>query len=305
MSILEHPAIASFLREHANHSSVARPLAVFDCDGTVIRGDIGESMFYRQIEQFHFRRSPAELWTDHPERGRIDKLYLALAERSVDKLRQSPEFDEFAEILLAWYFGQIAAGKVIKACADIVRLFAGYSVDEIHGFAKATFEEQIAAPLGERRLGERTLPLGIRFLRETRDLLRELQLLHFDIWAVSGSFRWSVVPVFGALGVPADRVIGIELRTDNGVCTGEAVTPIPIWGGKIDALRLRTPSPPSLVASDSKNDLPLFRYSSGLKVRINSRRRSTDDFFRNAGITRDKSWVVVEEPAILDHLPHA
>jgi phosphoserine phosphatase len=305
MTILEHPAIVSFLRDHANHASSPQPLAVFDCDGTVISGDIGEAVFYRQIEQFHFRRSPAELWTDHPGRGRIDELYRTLAGRPTHRLSDVPEFHEFADFLLEWYFGQIAAGKVIKACADIVRLFAGYSPEEVRAFAQATFGEQIAAPAGERRLGGRTLPRGIRFLKETSELLQELRRRRFEIWAVSGSFRWSVVPVFEALGVFADHVIGIELHAENGVFTGEAVAPIPIWGGKIDALRVHTQTAPVLVASDSKNDLPLFRYSTGLKVRINSRRRSTDEFFRSAGVMRDDSWVVVEEPAILDRLPHA
>src|SRR5271166_4766338 len=75
MSILREPAVAAFLARHRDHAPGPRPMAVFDCDGTVIQGDMGEAMFYRQIEHFHFRRSPALVWPDHPRSGEIGRLY--------------------------------------------------------------------------------------------------------------------------------------------------------------------------------------------------------------------------------------
>jgi hypothetical protein len=52
------------------------------------------------------------------------------------------------------------------------------------------------------------------------------------------------------------------------------------------------------VASDSKNDIPLFLYSAGLRVRINSRNRDTMEFFRSADITPDESWILLEHPTV-------
>ena len=296
MSILQEPALVSFLQEHSNHHPGLPPGAVFDCDGTVIRGDIGEAMFYFQIEHFLFRQSPAEIWADHPGRDILQRLYARLKDLPDDRRRTDSEFDDFAGILLAWYFDQIDGGQVIKACADIVRLFAGYRPSEVRAIAHDAFESEIHAPLGTRRLGGRSVPQGIRYIQESVELLSELQSRGFTIWPVSGSNRWSVESVFQRLGAAAERVIGIDLAIEKGVFTGKAIDPIPIRQGKIDALKQRTATAPLLVASDSKNDIPLFLYSAGLKVRINSRGRDTEDFFRTAGVSPDASWVNVEKP---------
>ena len=90
------------------------------------------------------------------------------------------------------------------------------------------------------------------------DLIGALNERNFDIWAVSGSNKWSVEPVFAHFGFPPERIIGIELGVEGGVLTGETSGAIPIREGKIDALRARTHAVPLLVASDSKNDIPLL-----------------------------------------------
>ena len=300
MSILRDPAVAAFLAAHLDHDTGPRPIAVFACDGTVIQGDMGEAMFYRQIEHFHFRRSPALVWPDHPRRGEIGRLYGELAALSPGGRAGSPLFAPFAEILLSRYFDQIASGEVVKACADIVRLFAGYTPDEVRALARATFEAEFSSPIGTRRLGVRAVPGGARFIRESVDLIGALAERHFDIWVVSGSNKWSVEPVFQRFGIPADRIIGIDLEVRDGLLTDRAEVPVPIRAGKIDALLRRTRVVPLLAASDSKNDIPLLLHSAGLRVRINSRKRDTADFFRAAGIAPDSTWVLVESPHIME-----
>jgi len=296
MSILDDPAVNRFLASHGRGSAGPPPLAVFDCDGTVIRGDIGESMFYFQIEHFHFRTSPADVWRAHPRRDRLGDLFDALARHDGAERRDRPEFEEFAGMLLDWYYGGIAAGRVAEACADIVRLFAGHTVEEVRAIARATFAGELSSPFLTRRLGGRNTSRGARYLRESVELLRALAARGFEIWAISGSNTWSVEPVFDRLGVPRTRVIGIELEAVAGTLSDVPVVPVPIREGKVAALRQRTPEVPLLVASDSKNDIPLFLYSGGLKVRVNSRGRDTADFFRAAGTQPDGSWVLIESP---------
>ena len=300
MTILTDPAVAAFLAGHQDRGQDPRPLAVFDCDGTVVQGDMGEAMFYRQIEQFHFRRSPALIWQDHPRREEIGRLYGELAALSPAERGVSPAFATFAEILLSRYFDQIASGEVVKACADIVRLFAGYTPEEVRDLARATFEAEFSSPVGTRRLGGREVSRGARFIRESVDLIGALMERRFDIWVVSGSNKWSVEPVFRRFGIPPDRIIGIDLEVRDGLLTDRAEVPVPIRAGKVDALRRHTPLVPLLAASDSKNDIPLLLHSAGLRVRINSRKRDTADFFRAAGTVPDRTWVLVESPHIME-----
>jgi phosphoserine phosphatase len=287
--------IDEFLRKHARNGST-QAVAVFDCDGTVIKGDIGEAMFYHQIEQFHFRLNPATLWPDHPHRKELGKSFEQLSRLPADERRRNPAFEPFARMLLDWYVNQIASGQVAKACADIVRLYAGFTRDEVRTLAETAFLEELSTPFSERPLGGRNSKRGIRYLQEAVDLLELLRENGFEIWAVSGSSKWSVEPVFARLRVPPERVIGIDLEERDGLLTGMPVLPIPIRENKIHALRMQQTRPPVLVASDSRNDIPLFGYSEDLRVLVNSRKRTSEEFFRSGEIPRDDRWIVYEQP---------
>ena len=130
--------VQTLFRALAAQQHSGAPLAVFDCDGTVIQGDTGEAMLYHQLEHFLFRVSPAAVWTDHPRRDELQGLYEHLALQGADKARLDQRFESFAEQVLAWYFDQLAEGRTAKACADIVRLCAGFSSTELRQIAAET-----------------------------------------------------------------------------------------------------------------------------------------------------------------------
>jgi phosphoserine phosphatase len=279
------------------------PIAVFDCDGTIIKGDIGEAMFYYQIEHFLLRVNPANIWLDHPKRDEIDNLYTQLIALPPDRRMQDRRLTSFGEILVEWYFGQLKDGKTEKACSDIVRLLAKFTEQEVEQIASATFAEELSSPISFRRIGKHAVPRGIRYIRQTVELLRELQQRGFDIWAISGSNKWSVQPVFEPLGIPRERIIGIALQNAGGTLAPKVQPPIPVLEGKVEALRLLADAPPEVVVSDSVYDLPLFEYSGGVKVLINSRMETSYAFFKHAGIEQDDSWIVIEQPALQELEP--
>lgn len=298
-SILANQRFRNFLKD--TQSQPVHPVAIFDCDGTIVKGDVGEAMLYYQIEHFLFRKSPGEIWLDYPGRARLHELYGELLHAPPADRRSHPAFPEFADIILDRYFGQINDGLVAKACTDIVRLFVGFNVSEVRQIARDSFADELRAPVGERILGSRTLPYGIRYIRESLELLRILRADKFDIWVVSGSSKWSVEPVFEPLGIARKNIIGIELSEENGTLISQEILPVPIRKDKVAAFRKRTDLIPVLVASDSRNDIPLLLYSSKMKVRINSRGRSTEEFFADLGGAPDETWVNVEEPSIIEN----
>ena len=112
---------------------------------------------------------------------------------------------------------------------------------------------------------------------------------------VSGSNRWSVEAVFRPLGVTPDRIAGIDLMTERGLLTGHVNGHIPVLEGKIDILKERFPRRPVLVFSDSAYDLPLFGYSDGLRVLINSRTGPEHDLLTSGAALND-TWIVVKNP---------
>jgi phosphoserine phosphatase len=148
----------------------------------------------------------------------------------------------------------------------------------------------------ERTIGHRPYPKGIRFIRETVDLISALREHGFDLWIVSGSSQWSVEPIAHQVGIPPDRVIGIELETVNGYLTTRAKQPVPVREGKPRALKERDTRIPLLVASDSLHDVPLWLYSAGVRVFVNSQGIDPEAFFEAGGIRRDDGWIIIDVP---------
>jgi phosphoserine phosphatase len=302
MSLPFSSELQDFLEHYKRAKPTTPPIAVFDCDGTIIKGDIGEAMFYRQVENFQLRVNPANIWLDHPRRDELDTLYNALAAMPHQKRLADRRFVSFAEALLEWYFDQLSDGETEKACSDIVRLFAKYSEEETSQLARETFADESSAPMSAKRIGKHSIPVGIRYIEESVHLLRALQQLDFDVWAVSGSNVWAVRSVFEQLGVPRDHIVGIDLHSSNGAFIPKVQTPVPVLDGKEKALRQFTATPPVIVVSDSIYDIPLFQYSSNLKVLINSRMETSYTFFKEGEIVRDESWVVIESPTVTEEV---
>lgn len=299
MSLDFSPQLNTFLDAIEKNGSQTHPVAVFDCDGTIIKGDIGEAMLYHQLERFLLRVSPANLWLDHPKREELDNLYNALSALPLEKRTTDRRYVSFSEMVLEWYFGQLLEGKTEKACADIVKLLSKFSIEEVEKIARSTFQEEVQAPLSTRKFGKHTAPKGIRYIFESVKLLTELQSRGFDIWAVSGSNKWSIQPVFERLNIPPEKLIGIDLEVSANVLTPRVQTPVPVLEGKVELLKKVLPEPPLIVVSDSSYDIPLFEYSKGLKVLINSRMETSYTFFKQGNITRDESWVVIEQPSLI------
>ena len=299
-----YPQLDSFLEKHTQSRPAEPLIAVFDCDDTIIRGDIGEAMLYFQLEHFLFRVSPAELWPDFPKRQELQNLYEGLASLPAEKRWPDRRFLSFADLILSWYFDQLAANNPEKACADIVRLFADYTDSEVRKIAEATLRKELASPVTQRTIGRHSLPKGIRFVRETIDILQTLRKLDFDIWCVSGSNQWSVEAVWEKLGMPFNRVIGIGLEEKLDLLTSTVRTPIPVRQGKVDALLERSMDPPLVVVSDSLYDVPLFKYSKELKVLVLWDEETADGFFSTAGIRKDDSWLIIQQ-ATLEQEPDA
>ena len=273
------------------------PLAVFDCDGTVVRGDIGETMLYRQLERFLFRVSPAAIWTDHPDRQALDELYKRLAAAGGD-FASHPAYESFCAMVLDWYYGQMAVGRTPKACADIVSLLAGFTDEEAAELGRETLEAELSSPIGTRRLGGRQLPVGVRYVDETVRAVRRLLRDGWDVMVVSGSNRWSVQAVFAPLGVVPGKILGIDLKRKGETLEGSYVEPIPVADGKVKALRAVTRAKPDIVFSDSRLDIPLFR-EARFRVLVSYDAESADEIIRKAGGGPRENWHVISPPTLV------
>jgi len=291
--------IDEFLASHIVSPREITPLAVVDCDGTIIKGDIGEAMFHFQIEHFLFRESPASLWPDYPERKQLDKLYQSLVQNPPFIGSQDGRHIAFTNHLLDWYFDQLKAGNTMKACSDIVRLWSGFRESEVVEIARDTLKGELASGTEDRLLGKFLLPRGIRYIRETRELLERIKAAGFNLWIVSGSNIWSIREVCRPLPVAPTQIAGITLGRKGDLISSQVIHPIPVVEGKVDLMKAKGFPQPLIVVSNSIHDLPLYQQCTGLKVLIQS-----DDqghrFFERTDVMPDESWVVVDQPSFED-----
>jgi phosphoserine phosphatase len=289
-----HPRIQEFVDALDQQRHRFPPVAVFDCDGTLIKEDVGEAMFRFQVENFLFRESPAEIWTDFPRRQELQTYYDSLSRFQPHIRAEDNRMAVFSEMLYSWYFGQLAQGNTEKACSDIVRLFSGFTQDEIQEMAADTIRLGRTLANSEREDDSR-IPQSIRYIIEVCDLLRWLKELEFDVWVISGSNRWSVAEVCRPLGLAIGHVVAIDLISENSFCTSRIIEPVPVLEGKVESLKALGVPRPLLVISDSVYDLPLFQYSHGLKVLVPTS-TTEEDFFSTIPEEKDDSWVVLDEP---------
>lgn len=89
-------------------------------------------------------------------------------------------------------------------------------------------------------------------------LLRGLGEAGLEVWIVSASNRWTIRAAAALVGVPQDRVLGIEVETDGGVLTERVVHPPVCMAGKVEAIRKHLGADPVLACGDSLGDLEML-----------------------------------------------
>ncbi|MBI3183918.1 MAG: haloacid dehalogenase-like hydrolase [Myxococcales bacterium] len=99
-----------------------------------------------------------------------------------------------------------------------------------------------------------------RFFAFARPLVDELSAAGLEVWIVSASPRWVVAPGGQELGIPAERVIGVDCGIDRGRLTGQVFEPIPCGEGKVTLLEGRGRRP-ALAVGNGELDLPMLSYA--------------------------------------------
>jgi phosphoserine phosphatase len=140
---------------------------------------------------------------------------------------------------------------------EYLRLF---EVGPAEAFAYAG---QLMAGLSEVELRETsarifTAEFAPRVFAETRWLLETLAGNGWEVYIVSASNRWSIEVAAEAFGLPADRVVALDLETEGGILTDRVCLPVPTLEGKPALLRARTGRRLDLAFGNSTLDIPLL-----------------------------------------------
>lgn len=243
------------------------PLRVaFDCDKTLVAGDIGEAAFARLISQGRVRSLDA-WWAPLPaeEARALRPAYEREAARIAAERARGGEPEPLNARLFGDLWGsyeRLCALNIREGYLFAARCFTGYTPREAAALAAEQVEEALSSPV---TAGEGPC-LGVRPRPAMRALVAALEGEGLEVWVVSSSHEALVTPlVTRELGVPSGRVIavGFELDAESGLLSPSPVEPCPIEEGKRTRFLEQLGAPPLLMVGDSRYDLPLMRASAG------------------------------------------
>ncbi len=314
------------------------PVATFDWDNTVVRNDVGDATLYWMLRNDKVRQPPGGDWKQ-TSRWLTDGAAAALA-AACGKLAApgaplptGREAGCATEIVTIAGEGHTTRGEPAFRGFDHRRLEpryawaaalqAGWTPDEVRGFAEQVMAEDLARPVGATQtVGKVTGLAGyLRYYDQIRNLIDALQKNGFDVWIISASSQVIAEPFAAKVGVPAKHVVGIRAIVDgNGklgyhlrgcgpVKDGEdaLVTYIDgkrCWINKAifgdesaKAMDLATRRQ-VFAAGDSDTDVTFLRDATALRLVIN---RNRPELMCHAYADRDGNWLV--NPMFIEPLP--
>ena len=199
-----------------------RPVAAFDCDNTLIDGDISNATLVMRV-------GPASV---------------AKAYRQYEELWESGR-----NIEACGYLAGLMGGMTFAEASALGR----------DALAKAEAQPRCMRhlPTGQGQ-GQIEMEQGIRIRKPMVSLVAYLQAAGWEVYVVSASAQPVVEAVAARYGVLADHVLGVRTALQNGRLTGEVLAPVTWRKGKVDALRTRTGRRPALALGDAWTDFEML-----------------------------------------------
>ena len=264
-----HARLLDFLRRYEGDARDEAPVAVFDFDNTVVRGDTGSEFYLDTVERLALR-------DEEPALRRVIDV-LGDGDRILDLQRRAREgrgpLEDFRAAMIGLYLRVYRAKGFQVAYPWVTRVLAGTPEREVRARARALAERDRATPFELFRLpaeggGDSVYCRGGKPFEEAADLLAVLADRGFEVHVVTGTCGIVVEEYVQAFGLPVARVHGMELEVEGGVLTDRVVAPITVGGGKRDRVRARIGRRPLLAAGDGPTDLAMMRDARDLAIYV-------------------------------------
>jgi HAD superfamily phosphoserine phosphatase-like hydrolase len=232
------------------------PLVVFDCDQTLITGDIGETLLFDLLETLQIKGDSvwwsmlAPVVDPEPLREAYERALTLDDPLDVDLL--SSIWAAYSALCVA----DIRAGYLWAASC-----FNERSSRAVRARCRAFLAQALEAPaLSDHR----DHPRGVRLRPQLISLIDALHAREVEVWIVSSSQQPMVESVAERYGIPLQRVIGIDFERDaEDRYTRSPRHPIPVAEAKWTRLNAEVGRAPTVMFGDSRHDLPLMKIAGG------------------------------------------
>ncbi len=145
----------------------------------------------------------------------------------------------------------------------LAQINKGINVNQVQKWAQQAFDSVVPRPI----------------FSEQKKLIEFFLKHSVQIYIVTASIKWAVVPGALALGLSAENVIGVETQIENEILTEAAVLPITYRQGKVDALFKRTRNAkPFFCSGNTIGDFELLQSSTQFKLAVSAASRDEKMF---------------------------
>ena len=140
-------------------------------------------------------------------------------------------------------YADYKAGKVSEddMCGEMVTMHSGLAESEVQRVANRYFDENFVS----------------RIFPEMRDLIRRLQGLGCDVWAVSSTNEWVIRAAMKHFGIDERKILAASVKIENGRITDQLIR-VPSGEGKPRAIRDVIKKDPGAAFGNSRWDAEML-----------------------------------------------
>ena len=222
---------------------------VFDLDGTLIVGDLGETVFYHYLLDASLESKALSNNSDSARRSkgsvRLYRGQVANTLMQYNELIASGQCDRAYELVARW---------LSKKSVDHLRAFIWGILDA--GEDPIDVEYQLEIP--EHDLIHQVATIGVRLRTGMGELVSRFQSFDAQIWIVSASPQIVVEAFADWIGIPRNRILAVKTSAD-----GSEILSFPWRREKVDVLQKAGANHPLIAYGDSLDDgdmLAMARY---------------------------------------------
>jgi phosphoserine phosphatase len=287
------------LDEFLGRTHLPGAVAALDLDGTCLHNDVGEAVLHTMARE-----------------SLLDVSTLLDADLLFRPFREHPQVPDPGQairqgngdaIIQAYRRLIRCAGKQV-AYQWAVFLAAGLTEEELTSLSHRVIRQEMAMPLGRSELEdgiceERPFVIeeGLRPYHAMTKLVHDLQGAGIQVWIVTATNRWSgAAYAEQVLSLPADRVIGMSARVENGRILPEPEPGLPatFGDGKVEAIHARIERDPVFAAGDTLSQCEMLCISTGLSLVIDKGDEALRERIASYRAVGDDRWLV--QPRFID-----
>ena len=294
-------ALEVFIAAHGQGSSGYNPeqppAAALAFNDVAVINDVGLAVFQRLVDRAEFKFGDA-FWAEVPlayGRQRLHAAYGIFLEQPFSTWMRQPSYQQYRKGFFRAYRDMCSKLGQVDCRTWLVKLLVGYGEEELAGYTRAALGAEYLRPVGTELVADSMddrdpVPVrhGLVWVPETRALIDLLRGSGFDVWVVDANEQHEFEVAAAQADFDPTRVQGIRSKVVSEKLTSAILQPVPVRGGKANAVSSRLGRAPLLVVGSQRDDQELLQYAAPDALRLLLDRGDSDLVL----MAQDRGWLI-------------